>query len=354
MSLTVVHLALFTGERMAPRWSIATVAVVVLLAAGALMSHLGHLDALPGPLRFWQVAGATAAGALLAALGAWQVMGCRSHRHRAWSGAGASVMLAAAAWVALLFTTGIVTATANYLNGAEHGVDDLVSRLGDAPHSIATEVVTESDQGSVLALSGDVVVRDAVITLDGPEPVIRSGIVESERIFDVDEQAVADLDGVALQKGRTRLERGVLVLESARVRIQDSCVRLTDQSPCSPESSRFLVGGILELPTSDADAEPQIRIDSADGVELHPSSPPAVPLVVPQVLIWSPLVQTLWLVGVVGWVLVALFLFRRSHAEDRRAGRSGDPARVTGPSAGKPAGGRRSPTGPSACSTASV
>ena len=105
--------------------------------------------------------------------------------------------------------------------------------------------IMNPEEGSVLALAGDVVVRDAVITLNGGEPVIRSGIVESERIFDVDEDAVADLDGVALQKGRTRLEDGVLVLESNRLRIEDSCVRLTDQSPCSPESSRFLVGGEL-------------------------------------------------------------------------------------------------------------
>lgn len=314
VSLTAVHLALFTSERMAARWSIATVGVVLLLAAGAMMSHLGHLDLLPGPVRLWQVAGVVAAGVLLGALGVWQVMNRRGHRHQAWNGAGASVMLAAAAWIALLFTTGIVTATANYLNGGDHGVDDLVSRLGDPSTSIATEAVMNPDEGSVLALAGDVVVRDAVITLDGDEPVIRSGIVESERIFDVDEDSVADLDGVALQKGRTRLEDGVLVLESSTLRIEDSCVRLTDQSPCSPESSRFLVGGVLELPGSETDAEPRIRIDSDDGVELRPTTPPAVPLVVPQVLIWSPLAQTLWLVGLVAWVLIALMLFRRSHA----------------------------------------
>ncbi len=319
VALTAVHLALFTGERMTPRWSIATVVAVLLLAAGALMSHLGHLDLLPGPVRLWHVAGATAAGGLLVGLGAWQVKASRSHCQQAWNGAGASVMLAAAAWIALLFTTGVVTATANYLNGGDHGVDDLVSRLGDSPTSSATQSVMEADEGSVLALAGDVVVRDAVITMDGPEPVIRSGIVESERIFDVDEEAVGDLDGVALQKGRTRLERGVLVLESGRVRIQDSCVRLTDQSPCSPESSRFLVGGILELPDAggdaDADGEPRIRITSTDGVELHPRSPPAVPLVVPQVLIWSPLAQTVWLVGLAAWIAVALLIFGRSHAK---------------------------------------
>jgi hypothetical protein len=319
VSLTAVHLALFTSERMTPTWCIVTVSVVVLLAAGAMTSHLGHLDVLPGSMRSWQVAGVAAAGVLLVALGVWQVVNGRSHGHEAWNGAGPSVMLAAAAWIALLFTTGIVIATADYLNGADHGVDDLVSRLGDPSTSIATEAVMESAEGATLALTGDVVVRDAVITLEGEEPVIRSGSVESERIFDVDEDAVDDLDGVALQKGRTRLEEGVLILESARLRVEDSCVRLTDQSPCSAESSRFLVGGILELvdnetePASDRVA--RIRISSAGWVELRPASAPAVPLVVPQVLIWSPLAQTVWLVGLIVWLLVALWSFRRSCAD---------------------------------------
>lgn len=314
VALTAVHLAVFTGERMAAPWSLATVAAVLLLAGIALLSHLGHLDALPGSTDTWQVGAVVAAAVLLVALGVWQVRGCRDHRAQAWNGAGASVMLAAAAWVALLFTTGAVTATANYLNGAQHGVDDLVSRLGDFPNSSATQAVAEADEGSVLALSGDVVVRDAVITLDGPGPVIRSGTVESERLFDVGEKAVRDLDGVALQKGRTRLQRGVLVLESGRLRIQDSCVRLTDRSPCSPESSRFLVGGILELPETSPDAPPRLRIASRGGVEVHPTSPPAVPLVVPQVLIWAPLAQTVWLLALLAWLVVALLLFRSSHA----------------------------------------
>lgn len=317
VSLTAVHLALFTSERMTPRWSIVTVIVVVLLAAGAMASHLGHLDLLPGAAWSWQVAGAAAAGALVAVLGIWQLRNGRGHQQEAWNGAGASVMLAAAAWIALLFTTGIVTATADYLNGAEHGVGDLVSRLGDPSTSIATEAVMESGDGSTLALTGDVVVRDAVITLEGDQPVIRSGIVESERIFDVDEDAVADLDGVALQKGRTRLEEGVLVLGSDGLRIEDSCVRLTDQSPCSAESRRFLVGGLLELADDELGGATtggaRIRIASEDSVELRPSSAPAVPLVVPQVLIWSPLAQTAWLVGIIAWMLIAWWSFRRSY-----------------------------------------
>lgn len=314
VALTAVHLALFTGERMGRWWSRLVVALVLLLAAVALLRHLRRLDDLPGSERLWELVGVAGAAVVLVMLGLWQWRTRREHAGEAWNGAGASVMLATAAWVALLFTTGAVTATANYLNGGEHGVDDLVSRLGDSPRSSATQVVTQAAEGSVLEATGDVVVRDAVITLDGSDPILRSGTVVSERLFDVEEEAVRGLDGVALQKGRTVLEAGYVLLETDRVRIQDSCVRQSDTSPCSPESSRFLVGGMLELPSaSDPDRPSRIRIQSPGGVELSPTAPPSVPLVVPQVLIWSPLAQTLWLVGSGLWVLLALLLFRRSH-----------------------------------------
>lgn len=310
VSLTAVHLALFTGERMRPGWSHLTVAVVVGLAAVAILNHLHRFSI---DSRAGQVAALVAVVAFFAVLAVWQVVGCARHRAKAWNGAGASVMLAAAAWIALLFTTGAVTATANYLNGGEHGVDDLVSKLAD--DSTATDAVSEASEGAVLAATGDVVLRDAVITLDGPGPVLRSGTVEAERLFDVSEKDVRGLDGVALQKGRTRLNRGLIVLESDRVRIQDSCVRITITSRCSPESARFLVGGMLQLPPEpDPESPPRIRILSrGDGVELAPTSPPSVPLVVPEVLIWAPLAQTAWLVLAGGWMLIALMLFRRSH-----------------------------------------
>jgi hypothetical protein len=311
VSLTAVHLALFTGERMSRLWSRLTVLAVVALGVFAVVVHLKELKIEPLAGRLAIVA---LVAAVFGALGVWQLKTTRRHHDKAWNGAGSSVMLATAAWIALLFTTGAVTATANYLNGGEHGVDDLVSRL-DTEDSIATEVVSDASKGAVLSVSGDVVIRDAVITLDGPGPVLRSGTIESERLFDVTETAVDELKVVALQKGRTRLDRGTVELEANRVRIQDSCVRLTIRSRCSPESSRFLVGGMLTLPPpASDDGSPSLTILSpGDGVELAPSSRPSVPLVVPQVLIWAPLAQTLWLVASLVWLLVAVALFRRSH-----------------------------------------
>ena len=311
--LTCVHLALFTGERMSRGWSRATVALVAALGLTAVVVHLKELD-VESPAGAALVA---VVAALLIGLGVWQVKGCDPHRDKAWKGAGPSVLLAAAAWIALLFTTGVVTATANYLNGSDHGVDDFVSRL-DTEHSIATEAVTFATEGAVLEAEGDVVLRDAVITLSGPEPILRSGTVESERLFDVTDSAVKGLERVSLQKGRTRLDRGTIVLDADRVRVEDSCIRLKVTDPCSPESSRFPAGGMLQLPpppATDPDRAPRLRIVSKEGsVELTPTSSPAVPLLVPQVLIWAPLFQTVWLLATLVWLGVALRLFRRSHA----------------------------------------
>ena len=311
VALTAVHLLLFTLERMNRLGSLVTVALVVLLALGATLAHVDRLPGPPGTRRLLVIGTVV----LYLALAAWQVLGNRSRADKAWRGAGSSVMLAAAGWVALLFTTAAVTATANYLNGGDHGVEDLVSRLAEVEDSIALEAVTPADQGAVLAVTGDVVVRDAVLTLDGQGPVLRSGTVVSERLYDVDEDSVEQLQGVALQKGRTRLQSGYVQLETDSVRVQDSCVRLTDRSPCSPESSRILVGGLLELPAaagSDAGQPSRLRIESVGkGVELDPTSPPAVPLVVPQVLIWAPLAQTAWLLLSAAWVLLAAGVVHR-------------------------------------------
>jgi hypothetical protein len=338
VALTAVHLAVFTGERMSRRWSLVITLIVLGLAVVAL---LGHLHKLPDASWFWLVP-AVVIIALFVALGRWQVVGCAGYGAKAWNGAGASVLLAASAWVALLFTTGAVIATANYLNGGEHGVDDLVSKLADTD-SIATEAVAGAPDDAVFEASGDVVIRDAVITLDGwvkvrsrriTVPILRSGTVEAERLFDIGEKNVDDLKRVALQKGRTRLDHGVVVFETDHVRIQDSCIRLSESSPCSPESRRFLVGGMLQLPRVAASGpadSPRIKISSTKGesVELATTSPPSVPLVVPQVLIWAPLAQTAWLLLSIPWLLGALWLFlrRSGPAIDALVDRDGIDAR---------------------------
>jgi hypothetical protein len=338
VALTAVHLALFTGERMQRTWSLTITLIVLGLAAVALLGHLGKL---PAGSWVW-LSALVVIVALIASLGWWQVRMGAQHGAQAWNGAGASVQLAAAAWVALLFTTGAVIATANYLNGGSHGVEDLVSGLADTD-SIATEAVADPSEGTTLEATGDVVIRDAVITLDGSlgvgsaqvtVPVIHSGTVQAERLFDVREHQLSDLKPVALQKGRTRLDRGVVVLDTDSVRIQDSCVRLSDTSPCSPESSRFLVGGMLQLTKVGGPGtatSPRIKISGAKGtsVELATTSPPSVPLVVPQVLIWAPLAQTAWLLLSIPWLIGALvvFLRRSGPAVDAQVERDGISAR---------------------------
>ena len=51
----------------------------------------------------------------------------------AWRGAGASLLLNAAGWTALLFTTAAVTLGADQLNGTEHDVADPADQLRSLP-----------------------------------------------------------------------------------------------------------------------------------------------------------------------------------------------------------------------------
>ena len=129
--LTILHLSVFTGGRMNARAATAISLCPVLVIVVPLVQDrsgvydertaLGHRRRhrrgarLLGPARPLAVPPQS-----------------RGHEDKAWRGAGASVLLATAAWVALLFTTSTVVAAATWLNGPGHGVDDLVSRV-DVP-----------------------------------------------------------------------------------------------------------------------------------------------------------------------------------------------------------------------------
>lgn len=329
VALTVVHLAVYTHERVSPVWSIAISGVVVALAAWAMVAH-----AEPEPAKHRVFVCALIGSGTLLVIGLvglqWAAM--RKHRQQAWGGAGASVMLAGAAWVALVFTTGAVTATANFLNGSDHSVGDLVSVLGDNEDSRATDAVVDDANGDTLAATGEVVIEDAVVTFDAANhPVLRRGTIRSERLFDINQARLRTKNGVALQKGRVDLRHGTVLLDAPRIRLRDSCINPADPTACSAETDHFLVGGTLVLPTPAADTSAALRVDSVEhhSVQIAPALPPEVPIVVPQVLIWAPLAQALWLVGVVGIVLVAWIRFRRARpAIDQLAS-----AEIAGPNA---------------------
>ena len=319
VALTTVHVSVFTIERMSRAAAVGSALLVVTLGGCTLLLSLGRSP------DSWHVGWVLLGVAFLFALALTVRHVSLRHRfaQQAWAGAGASVLLAASAWVALLFTTGAVTATANYLNGADHGVEDLVSQLGDDSDSLAPAAVGHARKGTTFVATGDVVLRDAVVTYRGGSPrgapLLRSGTVESERLYDAKQKLVSDLRHVALQKGEVGIHRARLVIDADSVRLDGSCVRLSVTVACTAESSRFLAGGTLHLKKA------VLQIRSPDGVRLVPANRPAVPLVVPQVLIWAPLAQTIWLVLTLAWVALAFgwvrHRTRRAVAEQVRADR---------------------------------
>lgn len=320
--LTVVHLAIYTHERVPAVWSFLISGVVVALAGWALFAHARPQSEDQQQVT-WVLIGCGAL--LLIGLSVLQLRAMRTFTAQAWGGAGASVMLAGAAWVALVFTTAAVTSTANYLNGAGHGVADLVSELGDNDKSEVTDVVDLD--GHTLAATGDVVIEDAIVTFrpDG-QPVIHSGTIRSERLFNRDGPS----GKAAPQKGRVEVESGTIVLDHDRVRFSDSCVMPAGYSVpkgesietvCTAESDAFAAGGTYLVPqassegdfrTTVPDRPPALHVSGSKGhpVVVAPTFPPEVPIVVPQVLIWAPLAQSLWVVGIVAILIGALWRFR--------------------------------------------
>lgn len=320
--LTVVHLAIYTHERVPALWSFLISGVVVALAGWALVAHARPK---PEDHQLFTVVLIGCGTLLLVGLSVLQFFAMRTYTAQAWGGAGASVMLAGAAWVALVFTTAAVTWTANYLNGADHGVADLVSVLGDNDKSEVTDVVDLD--GRTLAVTGDVVIEGAIVTFrpDG-QPMIHSGTVRSERLFNRDGPS----GKAAPQKGRVEVESGTIVLDHDRVRFRDSCVMPagypvpTDDSIetlCTAESDQFTAGGTYLVPQASSEGEfrttvpnrpPALHLCGPKGhpVVVAPTFPPEVPIVVPQVLIWAPLAQSLWVVGIVAILIGALWRFR--------------------------------------------
>jgi hypothetical protein len=122
VALTVLHLCVFSADRIEKSWwwcppIVALVAVVGGYLVTLLQHDSQHLD-LSSKL-VWACIGVLVVLGVFATW--WHFRGApsRDHQDKAWNGAGASVMMASAAWIALLFTTAGVTGVATFLNGGE-------------------------------------------------------------------------------------------------------------------------------------------------------------------------------------------------------------------------------------------
>ena len=310
VGLTLLHLSVFTGGRMKARSAtlivFATLGAVLAIVVLKMTGHYGAADA-------WPVVGAAVVAVLFWLLLAhWQYRRSPAvHADKAWRGAGASVLLAAAAWVALLFTSGTVIATANYLNGSSHGVGDLVSRVEGRKVAPTTLDLASADSTHSFLATGDVTLRRARVVTTGDHAHVTSGTIEMKGLSLAVEGYRSRDDSFTEGRGRTIVaEPSTLTLPSGTVVLADSC--LSDAAtPCTAEASQFHTAGVLTLPGRRSTSTP-ITLTLDPGVTLAPSDVPQVPLAVPQVLIWTPIGQLLWVVVVALGVLVCLGLFTRS------------------------------------------
>lgn len=294
--LTLLHLAVFTGDRMkapGPMLVVLGTAIFVLvIEALRLSDHYTEpviLGAAAGALLFW------------VALAHWHYQHSPAeHEDKAWRGAGASVLLATAAWIALLFTSSTVIAVANYLNGPTHGVGDLVSQAHDRTATLTQRGLDERQSSHRFLAQGAVTLRRAVLQVDGSEVTVSSGTVETARL-----SLTASSGSSPAQESRGRTvvnEVSTLAFTGPSVSLADSCLG-TAAPVCTAEDATFHTAATLPVRAG--------SLKLAPGVALAPASSPQTPLAVPQVLIWTPMGQLLWLALVVGVILGCVLRFLR-------------------------------------------
>ncbi|WP_313408278.1 hypothetical protein [Aeromicrobium sp.] len=297
VALTIVHVIVFIGGR--TRLSVTLLAVVALL----LLVWRGW------DVPTWQLtAYAVLAWVLLVAF-----HHARSRRREfrvfAWGGAAASVLLGAATMVALLFTSSAAVGAANYLNGGSQSVSDLITDRNErSPLSAQWE-------DEPLTLAGDVVLEGARIVRDGERVVITSGTVRTDALSRRSRAAGERASFYSMASTMVRDATIALPGGTRTVRLASSCYSnepADRDEACTGESNGFRTAGALEVTGTCAVGRadvPCLEVDAAQGrVALQVTEPPQTPLVVPQILIWTPLMQLVLLVA--GAVVAGLLVWR--------------------------------------------
>lgn len=295
VGLTLVHVVVFVGGRMAVGWTLAVLLGLVALVAAGAWVVLSEQWGTAGP---WVVAGAALIAWVL--LLVFHVVQARKPASLplAWGGAGASVMLGAATMVALLYTSAVTVAAADQLNGDSQSVADLIT--------VRNEKSPVSAQGEPeLTLSGDVVLIGARIVRDGDSLRVTDGTIRTEALNRASE-GMASYSMASTMVDRARL---VLPADATTVQLVGSCFGNADNpdyptnEACTGESPGFRTAGALAVPASG------LQVVAADGrIELEVTDPPQTPLVVPQILVWTPLMQLLLIV--IGALVVGLLVLR--------------------------------------------
>ena len=245
----------------------------------------------------------------------------------AWQGAGASLLLNAAGWTALLFTTAVVTFGADQLNGKEHDVADLqtsyaASQVGSALNATDLDLVDSAAPYGryTYVLGGDDV---KVVVVSSTSPATGSWCGRA---------GWRQRPWSGCFQGPTRSRVGSRCGSvpprcttpcwcsppTSRCSSQDGCLRsgsATEKDPsgeCTVEEAGFVASAALDT------KEAEVSVSIADGspdVDVAVTDPPQAPLVLPQVLVWAPLVQVAWFL--LALLVAGLCLFRLTRRVKR-------------------------------------
>ncbi|HSV39041.1 MAG TPA: hypothetical protein VLI04_09795 [Nocardioidaceae bacterium] len=315
--LTVLHLSVFAGGRMSSRWAIG--AVIAPVCVGAVVATILFAN---DRFHGWMLgSGVVVVLIFWAGLSLWHYgVSAKRNKHMAWNGAGASVLLAAATWIALLFTTSAVVAAANYVNGTDNGVSGLVSTI-EGGKGGGAEAATPFDvdqlRSPTYVASGDVRVIDAYVSQASGTLVVRSGLIEVDGLsLEVPKEEQQFTEGI----GEARVTKdSTLTIEGTTVTLVDACLG-DGSTKCTGEDANYHASGVIQVPAKKLLIEP-----GSGAVLLDPAMEPAYPLVVPQVLIWTPIAQLVWLLAVAIALVVAVLRFTRKAGPEIGRSFAADP-----------------------------
>src|SRR6478735_5545173 len=272
--LTVLHLSVFTGGRMGGRTATAiALSPLVIVVVVQTLRVAGLYDSSNA---WFILAAAAIAVGFWGLLAYWQYHGSPPNDDKAWRGAGASVLLATAAWVALLFTSSTVVAAANFLNGSDHGVGDLVSQVEvpdkSEPAPTMLDLTSKQSTDDFVA-TGDITLRGARVALQGSTVTVSSGTIEMKGLsLKVKPDYAGGGRDFTEGRGRTVLrESSSLTVPVRTLTLADSCLGAV-RGACSPEDqdNQFRPAGVMTLPTGTG----LFTLTLGKGVVLDPSDKP--------------------------------------------------------------------------------
>ncbi len=318
VALLALNTVLFLS-RMKQVWIVRAVITVVVLGPLVALWQFPRGVTDPARLQLGLVLGVVAWAAMLAWHYRYRDDEHGRHRSAAWRGSAPAVLLGAGAWVGLLFTSAALVGAADYLNGADHPVSQLDTRL------TAIEAPTvEGPNGDAAVPSvrvyGDVVIAGAVVVpplADGDAVRVVGGEVRAASANgggpldpDLFDNTVLPVGteigfGAPVVPDPVAAEAATPVPTAQSVVLVDSCVRAEGSGPCRPSSEGYLAQASYEVVNAAVEvAERPVTLSFAE--------PPQRPLIVPQVLTWTPLVQLAWLVLLAGLLLAAVVIFWRT------------------------------------------